>query len=57
MDDCDGPFMAERVYERIFRDGKVDLSEVPYALDAAVQELRAMGVSPSRWATYVHVGA
>jgi hypothetical protein len=57
MDDCDGPFMAERVYERIFRDGKVDLSEVPYALDAAVQELRAMGVSPSRWATYVHIGA
>jgi hypothetical protein len=57
MNDLDGPFIAERVYRAIFRDGKLDLSAVPYALDAAVRELRESGAHPSRWATYVHVGA
>jgi hypothetical protein len=57
MDDLDGPFIAERVYQAIFREGKLDLNAVPYALDAAVQELREAGVHPSRWATYVHIGA
>jgi hypothetical protein len=57
MNDLDGPFIAERVYRAIFRDGKLDLRAVPYALDAAVRELRESGAHASRWATYVHVGA
>jgi hypothetical protein len=57
MNDIDGPFMAERVYKRIFHNGMLDLSAVPYALDETVRELRQTGVSPSRWATYVHIGA
>jgi hypothetical protein len=57
MNDLDGPFIAERVYRSIFREGKLDLDAVPYALDAAVRELRESGVHPSRWATYVHIGA
>jgi hypothetical protein len=57
MNDLDGPFVAERVYGAIFHEGKLDLDAVPYALDAAVRELRETGVHPSRWATYVHIGA
>jgi hypothetical protein len=57
MNDLDGPFVAQRVYKAIFREGKLDLSAVPYAVDAAVRELRESGVHPSRWATYVHIGA
>jgi CHAT domain-containing protein len=57
MNDVDGPFVAERVYRQIFRDGKLDLNAVPYALDGAVRALRESGAHPSRWATYVHIGA
>jgi hypothetical protein len=57
MDDLDGPFIAERVYRNIFQDGKLNLSAVPHALDAAVRDLRETGAHPSRWATYVHIGA
>jgi hypothetical protein len=57
MNDMDRPFMAKRVYSNIFQDGRLDLTAVPYALDDAVAELRGSGVSESRWATYVHVGA
>jgi hypothetical protein len=56
MDDIDGPFMAERVYKRIFRNGKLDMGAVPYSVDDAVRELRESGVPASRWATYVHFG-
>jgi hypothetical protein len=56
MDDVDGPFMAERIYQRIIRKGKLDSSAIPYAVDDAVRELREAGVPPSRWATYVHYG-
>jgi hypothetical protein len=57
MNDLDGPFIAERVYKYIFRDGQLDIDVVPFALDEAVRELRDKGVHPSRWATYVHIGA
>jgi CHAT domain-containing protein len=56
MDDIDGPFMAQRIYSRIFRDGILDMSVVPYAVDEAVKELRESGVPAYRWATYVHFG-
>jgi hypothetical protein len=56
MNDIDGPFMAERIYRNIIRDGMLDMGAVPHAIDDAVRELRETGVPASRWATYVHVG-
>jgi hypothetical protein len=56
MDDIDGPFMADRIYRRIFHDGQLDLAAVAYAVDDAVRELRESGAPPVRWATYVHFG-
>jgi hypothetical protein len=56
MNDIDGPFVAERVYKRVFRDGVLSLDLVPYALDSAIAELRQRGVDASRWATFVHIG-
>jgi hypothetical protein len=56
MDDIDGPFMAERIYRRIFQDGTFNMSAVPDAVDDVVRELRESGVPASRWATYVHIG-
>jgi hypothetical protein len=56
MNDIDGPFMAERIYKRLFQNGRLDLDIIPYALDDAARELRELGVPASRWATYVHFG-
>jgi hypothetical protein len=56
MNDVDGPFMAEKIYSRIFKDGVLNMGLVPYALDDAVRELRESGAPASRWATYVHFG-
>jgi hypothetical protein len=56
MDDIDGPFIAEGIYKRIFREGKLDMGAVPLSVDDAVRELRESGVPASRWATYVHFG-
>jgi hypothetical protein len=57
MNGIDSSFVAARIYKRIFRDGKLDLNAVPYAVDAALRGLQEMGAEPSRWAAYVHVGA
>jgi CHAT domain-containing protein len=58
MGDADGPIVTKTVYSELFAgDGDmVDFDVVPYALDAAVRELRAQGLEPSRWATYIHIG-
>jgi hypothetical protein len=56
MNDIDGPFVAERIYKRVFIDGVLNLDLVPYALDSAMGELRQRGVDASRWATFVHIG-
>lgn len=58
MGDVDGPVIAKRVYEELFTgDGDhLDPDSIPYALDAAVQELRSQKVHMSRWAPYVHFG-
>jgi hypothetical protein len=56
MNDIDGPFVAERIYKRVFHNGVLNLDLVPYALDAAIGELRQRGVDASRWATFVHIG-
>jgi hypothetical protein len=56
MSDEDGPKVARRVYERLFEKGRLDLDDVPYALDDAVRMLRDKGVPAERWALYVHMG-
>lgn len=56
MVDFDGPFMAEQIYSRIFKDGRLNLDAVPYAVDESVRLLRESGAPASRWATYVHFG-
>jgi hypothetical protein len=56
MSDEDGPIVAQHVYEAIFRNEKLDLDDIPYALEDAVDALRLTGVSASRWALFVHVG-
>jgi hypothetical protein len=56
MNDIDGPLVAEIVYGELFKDGTLDLDNIPYALDAAARVLRVMGAEPSRWAPYVHMG-
>jgi hypothetical protein len=56
MNDIDGPFMTERIYQHIFKNGSPDLDTVPLALEDAAKELRESGAPPSRWATYVHLG-
>ena len=61
MHDKDGPQLAEWVYEYLLRNDTFDLEDVPYALDEAVQRLRKkdpdVPCRPSRWATFVHIGA
>lgn len=58
MDDCDGPIVAKAMYGRLFGDSfqYLDADIVPYALDEAVAILRDSGLSPSRWAPYIHLG-
>ena len=58
MDDADGPRVAKHIYKTIFGGEKFTLhtEDIPYALDEAVQAMRAEGVSPSRWAQFIHLG-
>lgn len=59
MNDADGPLIAETIYRALLEsDGDyLDPEVVPYALDAAVANLRQRGCHLSRWAPYVHIGA
>jgi hypothetical protein len=56
MGDEDGPTIARKVYATLFAQDSVSAEDVPYALDAAVQELRSAGLPPTRWATFIHLG-
>jgi hypothetical protein len=58
MNDMDGPEVSKEIYAQLFGGDSNDLNpdDVPYALDAAVQALRAQGLHPSRWAPYIHIG-
>jgi hypothetical protein len=56
MNDEDGPQLARRVYESLFERDQLDLDDVPYALDTAVQALRSAGVPTRRWALFMHMG-
>ena len=57
MVDNDGPEIAEEFYKEFFNGEQgVDTSHAAYSLHKAVQQLRAKGVPPGRWATFIHVG-
>lgn len=58
MYDVDGPDIAGHVYQQLFSGNSeyLDPAVIPYALDEAVQQLRAKGLPPSRWATFIHLG-
>lgn len=58
MGDFDGPIVAKRIYEELFKGNAqyLDPDIIPRALNAAVEELREKGVHPSRWAPYIHLG-
>jgi hypothetical protein len=57
MNDDDGPDLAEWFYDELMSNETVDSDAVAYALDGAVQKLRAKESSPKRWAQFVHMGA
>jgi hypothetical protein len=58
MADKDGPDMARWFYEDLLSNAVIDADAVAYAVDAAVEKLRAtMPRVPTRWAPYVHMGA
>jgi hypothetical protein len=57
MNDEDGPELAKWFYEGLMSNDTVDADAVAYALDDAVQKLRAKEPSPNRWAQFIHVGA
>jgi hypothetical protein len=56
MNDEDGPRLARCVYEVLFERDELDLDDIPYALDAAVQALRNGGVPAPRWTLFMHMG-
>jgi hypothetical protein len=56
MHDEDGPKFARAFYEALFRSESLDLEDVPYALDEAVDVLRKAGVPAERWALFMHMG-
>ncbi|KAI0344929.1 hypothetical protein BDW22DRAFT_979978 [Trametopsis cervina] len=59
MTDADGPLIAQWFYEELLTKEILELDDIPYALDMAVRKLRDCrpGISPARWAPYVHIGA
>jgi hypothetical protein len=56
MNDEDGPAIASSVYQSLLAKDQLDLDDVPYALDDAIQELRRSGSPAARWALFMHMG-
>jgi hypothetical protein len=56
MHDEDGPLVAQCFYKSLLERDLLDLDDVAYALDEAVQALRMTGVSAQRWALFMHMG-
>jgi hypothetical protein len=57
MNDVDGPDLAQWFYEELMSNKVIDTKAVAYALDGAIQKLRAKTPSPKRWAQFIHMGA
>jgi hypothetical protein len=56
MCDEDGPQVARQFYNSLFEKDQVDLDDIAYAFDEAVQALRRTNVPASRWAPFMHIG-
>jgi hypothetical protein len=56
MCDKDGPKVARQFYSSLLEKDQVDLDDIAYALDDAVQVLRKSNVPASRWASFMHIG-
>jgi hypothetical protein len=56
MNDEDGPKVAQHVYRQLFKNERLDLDDIPYALDDAMRMLQDQGVPASRWASFIHMG-
>jgi hypothetical protein len=56
MHDEDGPTVARSVYNHLLERDDLDLDDIAYALDEAVQLLRKSGLPASRWALFMHMG-
>jgi hypothetical protein len=56
MCDEDGPQVARQFYDSLFEKDRVDLDDIAYALDEAVQALRRTNAPASRWAPFMHIG-
>ncbi|KAF8167386.1 CHAT domain-containing protein [Crassisporium funariophilum] len=58
MNDGDGPFVTEKVYRALFKNGCLDSNAdlIPIALDDAVRQMRAQKIPARRWAPYIHIG-
>jgi hypothetical protein len=56
MLDKDGPFIAQTLYNELYKNENLDPDIIPYALDAAVRHLQESGQPSERWATYIHIG-
>jgi hypothetical protein len=62
MNDDDGPNAAKVFYEQLFKNERLDLDDIPYALDEAIRQLRDRqlrdyGESRAEgWAAFVHMG-
>jgi hypothetical protein len=46
-----------RMYEALFRKDHLDLDDIPYALDEAVESLIKAVVPAARWAFFMHMGS
>jgi hypothetical protein len=57
ISDVDGPKVAKWFYEELLVTEVIDADAVAYALDYAVGQLRELGLSPDRWAPFIHMGA
>jgi hypothetical protein len=57
MGDADSLMVAKTMYKALLAQGGLDTHTLPYALDAAVQQLREHKLPPPRWATFIHVRA
>jgi hypothetical protein len=56
MGDQDGPFFAEKVYQKLLEQELIGAASVAFAVDYAVCQLRSLDVPSDRWATFIHVG-
>jgi adenine specific DNA methylase Mod len=56
MRDRDGPDAAKVFYDQLFKNERLDLDDIPYALDEAIRQLRDGGAPAEGWAAFVHMG-